>query len=84
MVVAGGLTWWLQEAAEPPRPAGWEETRPSPAGVPEDWMESRCPLPEIPPDVEDGVVATACLYAYDTSGGVDGLPPLQGSRSVRQ
>ncbi|WP_407111104.1 hypothetical protein ACE1N8_23690 [Streptomyces sp. DSM 116494] len=83
VVLGSGLTLWLQDAAEPPPTAGWEDTRTRPVpGVPED-REFRCVPPELPPDLEDGVVATACLYAYDASGGMAGSP-VPGWRPVRQ
>ncbi|MEU9169886.1 hypothetical protein AB0D34_19110 [Streptomyces sp. NPDC048420] len=40
VVVAGGLTLWLQDSAEPPGPYGWEESSPTPS-LPEGW-ESAC------------------------------------------
>jgi hypothetical protein len=65
VIVGGGLTLWLQDAAEPPPPAGWERSGTGPApDLPED-RETRCPVPEPPPGVEDGVVATACLLTTD-------------------
>ena len=30
VVVAGGLTLWLQDSAEPPPPRGWENANPGP------------------------------------------------------
>ena len=54
VVVAGGLTLWLQDSAEPPGPAGWERSSPTPS-LPEGW-ESACA--GATPD-EEG--RTACL-----------------------
>ncbi|MEU7470282.1 hypothetical protein AB0A94_17415 [Streptomyces sp. NPDC044984] len=65
VIVGGGLTLWLRDTAEPPPPAGWERTGTDPApGLPEGW-ETRCPVPEPPPGVEDGAVVTACLLTTD-------------------
>ncbi|MFF6810379.1 hypothetical protein ACFZAG_10885 [Streptomyces sp. NPDC012403] len=37
VIVGGGLTLWLRDTAEPPPPAGWERTDPSPTpDLPED------------------------------------------------
>ncbi|MEV4789889.1 hypothetical protein [Streptomyces tuirus] len=40
-VVAGGLTLWLQDSAEPPGPYGWERTDPGDA-----QHLPPCPTPE--------------------------------------
>ncbi|MFG2511988.1 hypothetical protein [Streptomyces sp. NPDC048584] len=56
VIVGGGLTLWLGDETEPAPPAVWERTDPRPAAP-----LPRCPVPDIPPDVEDGPVATACL-----------------------
>lgn len=40
VVVAGGLTLWLQDSAEPPGPYGWERESPTPS-LPEGW-ETAC------------------------------------------
>ncbi|MFC8424394.1 hypothetical protein ACFUN7_26535 [Streptomyces sp. NPDC057236] len=62
VIVGGGLTLWLRDAAEPPPPIGWEDARPGPTpGLPSDWR-TRCPPTGIPPGVEDGLVATACRH----------------------
>ena len=31
VIVGGGLTLWLRDETEPPSPARWERTEPSPA-----------------------------------------------------
>lgn len=60
VIVGGGLTLWLQDETEPPPPVGWERTDPSPTPhFPE------CPVPEPPPDVEDGLVAVVCPLTTD-------------------
>ncbi|MDT0394366.1 MULTISPECIES: hypothetical protein [Streptomyces] len=56
VTVGGGPTLWLRDEATPAAPAVRERTDSGPA-VP----VPRCPVPGIPPDVEDGLVATACL-----------------------
>jgi hypothetical protein len=61
VIVGGGLTLWLQDTAGPPPPAGWERTGRGPTpGLPKGW-ETSCPVPKLPPGIEDGVVATTCL-----------------------
>ncbi|WP_256979640.1 hypothetical protein [Streptomyces sp. NRRL B-24085] len=47
VAVAGGLTLWLQDSAEPPGPYGREESSPTPE-LPEGW-ESMCPSPSPSP-----------------------------------
>ncbi|MFI5568813.1 hypothetical protein ACIA6T_15985 [Streptomyces sp. NPDC051740] len=60
VIVGGGLTLWLQDETEPPSPAGWERTDPSTTPhLPE------CPVPEPPPDVEEGLVAVVCPGTTD-------------------
>lgn len=39
VVVAGGLTLWLQDSAEPSGPYGWEESSPTPS-LPEGWKSA--------------------------------------------
>ncbi len=58
VVVAGGLTLWLQDSAEPPGPYSWEENTPTPA-VPEEWP-STCPTPTSDPDA--GPTLFACAF----------------------
>ncbi|WP_037872280.1 hypothetical protein [Streptomyces sp. NRRL S-37] len=60
VIIGGGLTLWLREEIEPPPPVGWERTDPS--ATPH---LPRCPVPELPPDVEDGTVATSCILTAD-------------------
>ncbi|MFI9151908.1 hypothetical protein [Streptomyces sp. NPDC053367] len=55
VVVAGGLTLWLQDSAQPPPDARWEEYR-TPAAVPGDYT---CPTQE----------AEYLVCAYATLGG---------------
>lgn len=44
VVVGGGLTLWLQDAAEPERPGGWEKNQESPAPLLRlDDLPSSCP-----------------------------------------
>ena len=59
VVVAGGLTLWLQDAAEPPGPSRWERSSPTPE-LPEGW-ESACPSPTTDPDGDRLVVACAII-----------------------
>ncbi|MDQ0907695.1 hypothetical protein QFZ22_003680 [Streptomyces canus] len=58
-VVAGVLTLWLQDSAEPPGPYGWEESSPTPA-LPEGW-HSLCPSPTADPGAGPTVVACAFI-----------------------
>ncbi|MEV7883518.1 hypothetical protein ACWD3I_21370 [Streptomyces sp. NPDC002817] len=51
-VVGGGLTWWLQDSEEPPKPVGRGEFSPQPS-LPEDRKE-RCGLATPSPPEEDG------------------------------
>ncbi|KUN71933.1 hypothetical protein AQJ54_04075 [Streptomyces griseorubiginosus] len=46
VVVAGGLTLWLQDSTEPPGPYVWEETSPTPS-LPDGW---RSACPDVTPD----------------------------------
>ncbi|MFJ8714409.1 hypothetical protein ACIRD9_14680 [Streptomyces violaceus] len=50
VVVAGGLTLWMQDATEPQGPYVWEETKPD-----ETPSLPPCPTPE-------GVDAALCVY----------------------
>lgn len=52
VVVAGGLTLWLQDSAEPPGPYGWEESSPTP--------ELPCPGPTTDPDGDR--LVTVCAF----------------------
>ena len=58
VVVAGGLTLWLQDSAEPPGPYSWQESSPTP-GLPEGWA-STCPTPTTDPDGDR--IAVACAF----------------------
>ncbi|MFF7953409.1 hypothetical protein [Streptomyces griseorubiginosus] len=59
VVVAGGLTLWLQDSTEPPGPYVWQNTSPTP-DLPEDWA-STCPTPTTDPDGHRSVVACAFI-----------------------
>ncbi|MFC8434978.1 hypothetical protein [Streptomyces sp. NPDC057253] len=59
VVVAGGLTLWLQDSAEPRGPYGWQESSPTP-GLPEGWA-STCPTPTTDPDGDRVLVACAFI-----------------------
>jgi hypothetical protein len=61
VVVAGGLTLWLQDSAEPPGPYGWQESSPTPV-LPEGW-HSLCPSPTADPEAGPTVVACAFISA---------------------
>ncbi|MFI1724704.1 hypothetical protein [Streptomyces sp. NPDC020489] len=43
VVVGGGLTWWLQDSAEPGGPYRWENADPTPS-LPEGWEEQCGPV----------------------------------------
>ncbi|MFF4030279.1 hypothetical protein ACFYZ2_10965 [Streptomyces sviceus] len=58
VVVAGGLTLWLQDSTEPPGPYGWEESRPT-RRLPEGW-ETMCPTPSA--DSEGRRALVACAF----------------------
>ena len=67
-VLAGaGTTLWLRDAAEPPPPIGWEDTRPTPAPTPSIVLpsggEMYCLDPSMPPNDEgNGLMAVLCHY----------------------
>lgn len=53
VAVGGGLTWWLQDSAEPGGPYGWEEASPTPS-LPEGWQE-QCGLDTADPREGDAL-----------------------------
>ncbi|MET7693346.1 hypothetical protein ABZT06_36200 [Streptomyces sp. NPDC005483] len=59
VVVAGGLTLWLQDSAEPQGPYSWEESSPS-SGLPEGW-ETMCPTPSA--DSRGRRALVACAFS---------------------
>ncbi|MFJ8784025.1 hypothetical protein [Streptomyces sp. NPDC102476] len=59
VVVAGVLTLWLQDSAEPPGPYSWEENSQTPA-LPEGW-HSLCPSPTAAPGARRTLVACAFI-----------------------
>ena len=59
VVVAGVLTLWLQDSAEPTGPYRWEESSPTPA-LPEGWA-SMCPSPTAEPGAHPTIVACAFI-----------------------
>ncbi|MFI0515471.1 hypothetical protein RKD19_002868 [Streptomyces canus] len=60
VVVAGGLTLWLQDSSEPPGPYGWEENTATPP-VPEEWP-STCPTPTPASGPDAGPTVLACAF----------------------
>lgn len=79
VAVAGGLTLWLRDAAEPPGPYVWERAGPA------------RPVPSPPEGVGVGVhdahagrsrAGTEALHLQLAPG--PGSPPVSGSRPVRQ
>ena len=59
VVVAGGLTLWLQDSAEPPPPRGWENANPGPTPPAERLRPTACPTPTA----ADGVVIALCAVS---------------------
>lgn len=59
VVVAGGLTLWLQDSTEPTGPYVWERASPTPS-LPEGW-HSLCPGPTSGPGAHPTVVACAFI-----------------------
>ncbi|WP_406197374.1 MULTISPECIES: hypothetical protein [unclassified Streptomyces] len=57
VAVAGGLTLWLQDSAEPPGPYGREEAGPTPT-LPE-GRETPCPTPE---PYQGGWIQHLCVF----------------------
>lgn len=57
VAVAGGLTLWLQDAAEPRPPAGWESADPSDEPAAPLLKATACPD-------DDGATAVACVRAW--------------------
>lgn len=54
VVVAGGLTLWLRDSAEPDGPVGWERSSPTP-----EPPETVCPSPSGYSDGKPHLVACA-------------------------
>lgn len=57
VAVAGGLTLWLQDSAEPPPPARWERADPSGEPAAPLLKATACPH-------EDGATVAACVRAW--------------------
>ncbi|MGW2570560.1 hypothetical protein [Streptomyces sp. NPDC001537] len=57
VAVAGGLTLWLQDSAEPPPPVGWEQADPSEEPAAPLLKATVCPH-------EDGATVASCVRAW--------------------